>query len=80
MIRQIRAARYDVGIDLRGDLRQITFFLALGGMPIRVSSDRTGGARLLTHVWPHDAALHDVEKNLAMASLLGATGRPASMS
>lgn len=76
IVRRIRAGRYDVGIDLRGDLRQITFFLALGGMPVRVSSDRTGGRRLLTHTWPFDASMHEVEKNFAVASLLGATGRP----
>ena len=74
MIRRIRAGKYDVGIDLRGDLRQITFFLGLGGMPVRVSSDRTGGTRLLTHTWPFDPTLHEVEKNLAVASLLGASG------
>ena len=76
MIRRIRAGRYDVGIDLRGDLRQITLFLALGGMPVRVSSDRTGGTRLLTHTWPFDPTLHEVEKNLAVVSMLGANGNP----
>jgi ADP-heptose:LPS heptosyltransferase len=76
IVRLIRAQGYDVGIDLRGDLRQITFFLALGGMPVRVSSDRTGGRRLLTHVWPFDDSLHEVQKNLAVAALLGASGHP----
>lgn len=70
VIREIRAARYDVGIDLRGDLRHATFFLALGGIPVRVGSDRTGGARLLTHVWSFDARAHEVEKNVAVAALL----------
>jgi ADP-heptose:LPS heptosyltransferase len=74
MIRSIKARRYDVGIDLRGDLRQILFFLRLGGMPIRASSDRTGGRSLLTHVWTHDPLLHEVEKNAAIAALLGAVG------
>ncbi|MEP6491294.1 MAG: glycosyltransferase family 9 protein [bacterium] len=75
-IREVRSERYDVAIDLRGDLRQIVLFLALGGMPVRVSSDRTGGRRLLTHVWPHDASKHEVEKNFAIAALVGATGAP----
>lgn len=74
MIRQIKARRYDVGIDLRGDLRQIALFLRLGGMPIRVSSDRTGGRALLTHVWTHDPRLHEVEKDAAIAALVGAAG------
>ena len=76
IIWRIRAQKYDVGIDLRGDLRHITFFLALGGMPVRVSSDRTGGRRLLTHLWPFQDSLHEVEKNFAVAALLGATGQP----
>ena len=74
MIRSIKTRRYDVGIDLRGDLRQIVFFLRLGGMPIRVSSDRTGGRSLLTHGWTYDPKLHEVEKNAAIAGLLGAVG------
>lgn len=77
VIAEIRARRYDVGIDLRGDLRQIVCFLTLGGIAIRVSSDRTGGASLLTHVWTHDASLHEVEKNVAIAGLLGAAGAPS---
>lgn len=76
VLRRIRGNRYDVGIDLRGDLRQIALFLGLGGMPVRVSSDRTGGRNLLTHIWKYDASLHEVEKNAAIAALLGATGRP----
>jgi ADP-heptose:LPS heptosyltransferase len=76
MLHQIRGNKYDVGIDLRGDLRQIAFFLGAGGMPVRVSSDRTGGRSLLTHIWPHDPSLHEVEKNFAIAALLGAVGRP----
>src|SRR5262245_29382588 len=74
MIRQIKTRRYDVGIDLRGDLRQIALFLRFGGMPIRVSSDRTGGRTLLTHVWTHDPRLHEVEKDAAIAALVGAAG------
>jgi lipopolysaccharide heptosyltransferase II len=77
LIGRIRAGRYDVGIDLRGDLRQIAFFLAFGGMPVRVSSDRTGGRRLLTHTWPFDASQHEVRKNFAVAALLGAMGQPS---
>src|SRR5262245_26806007 len=74
MIRGIKSRRYDVGIDLRGDLRQIALFLRLGGMPIRVSSDRTGGRTLLTHVWTNDPRLHDGEKDAAIAALVGAAG------
>ncbi len=74
VIRQIRTGRYDVGIDLRGDLRQILLFLVLGRCAERVSSDRTGGARLLTRVAPYQDAQHEVEKNVAVARLLGVDG------
>jgi ADP-heptose:LPS heptosyltransferase len=77
VIRNLRARRYDIAIDLRGDLRQILCFLLLGGASERVSSDRTGGAELLTKVWPYNHALHEVEKDMAVAALLGARGTPA---
>jgi ADP-heptose:LPS heptosyltransferase len=74
VIRYIRAGRYDVGIDLRGDLRQILLFLVLGRCSERVSSDRTGGTRLLTRSARYHDAQHEVEKNVAVARLLGVDG------
>jgi heptosyltransferase-2 len=76
-VRELRRGRYDIGIDLRGDLRQIVFFLHAAKMPIRVSSNRTGGADLLTHVWHNDERLHEVQKDFAIAALLGAEGQPS---
>jgi ADP-heptose:LPS heptosyltransferase len=77
VIADLRARRYDIAIDLRGDLRQILYFLLLGRASARVSSDRTGGAKLLTKVWSYDRALHEVEKNMAVAALLDAHGAPS---
>ena len=74
VIRSIRAGRYDVGIDLRGDLRQILLFLVLGRCSERVSSDRTGGTRLLTRSVRYHDAQHEVEKNAAVAGLLAVEG------
>lgn len=76
VIRDVRAGRYDVGIDLRGDLRQIVMFLGATGIPVRVGSDRTGGRGLLTHAWAYDTSLHEVEKNMAIVAMLGAGGPP----
>jgi ADP-heptose:LPS heptosyltransferase len=73
-ISRIRARRYDIIVDLRGDLRQILLFLALGGAPERVSSDRTGGRRLLTSCTRYVDAQHEVEKNARVVELLGARG------
>jgi ADP-heptose:LPS heptosyltransferase len=70
-IRTVRDGRYDIAIDLRGDLRQILFFLVLGGAPVRVSSDRTGGRELLTHVAAYDATRHEVEHEMAIVETLG---------
>ena len=78
---RIRRRRYDIGIDLRGDLRHFVSFFTLGGIPERVSSDRTGGAVLLTSCVHHDEHIHEVARTLAIAAALGAapTGRPIVM-
>ena len=74
----IRRRRYDVGIDLRGDLRHFIWFFWLGGIPERVSSDRTGGAVFLTSCAPHRDDIHEVTRTLAIAASIGAAsnGRP----
>jgi heptosyltransferase-3 len=74
LVRGLRDARYDIAIDLRGDLRQILFFLALARVPTRVSSDRTGGQRLLTHVARFDPDRHTVEDMAAIVGTLGVRG------
>ena len=71
-ISTIRERRYDIAIDLRGDLRQILFFLAFGGAAERVSSDRTGGVALLTRVAKYRDRVHQVESSASIAELLGA--------
>ncbi|HTD59350.1 MAG TPA: glycosyltransferase family 9 protein [Gemmatimonadaceae bacterium] len=71
LINTLRAEHYDIAIDLRGDLRQILFFLVFGGAPVRVSSDRTGGRELLTHVAKYDATRHEVEHEMAIVETLG---------
>ncbi|HTX65544.1 MAG TPA: glycosyltransferase family 9 protein, partial [Opitutaceae bacterium] len=75
-VARIRSGQYDVGVDLRGDLRQIFLFLALGRCRERVSSDRTGGARLLTRCARYVASGHEVERGAAIAALLGVKGPP----
>lgn len=76
IVMKIRRRRYAVAVDLRGDLRHILFFLALSGAPVRVSTDRTGGAALLTHRWPFDPSLHEVQKNAAIVAELGVNALP----
>lgn len=74
VVRQLRRARYDCVVDLRGDLRHIVFFLAASGARERVSSDRTGGTRLLTRWNRYVPARHEVDQDAAVAALLGAEG------
>jgi ADP-heptose:LPS heptosyltransferase len=76
--RRIRMSRYDIGIDLRGDIRHFIWFFGLGGIPERISSDRTGGAVFLTSCVHHDENLHEVARTLAIAAAVGAApvGRP----
>ena len=74
LIFRLRRTRYDVAVDLRGDLRQIFLLMCIPGIPERVGTDRTGGRRLLTRCWPYRSGLHVVEQNMAIVGLLGATG------
>lgn len=73
-MRRLRARRYDVAIDLRGDLRQIAFFAAGSGAAERVSSDRTGGRSLLTRCSRYEPGRHEVDQDAAVATLVGAVG------
>jgi ADP-heptose:LPS heptosyltransferase len=75
---RIRQRKYDVGIDLRGDIRHFVWFFSLGGIPERVSSDRTGGAVFLTSCARYVDGVHEVIRTLAIAETVGAApvGRP----
>ena len=57
MIWRIRAGRYDVGIDLRGDLRRSRSFDQADARTCQLGPH--GGTRLLTHTWPFDPTLHE---------------------
>lgn len=79
VISRIRGGEYDVGIDLRGDLRQIMYFLVLGGCTERVSTNRTGGEALLTRYSQFDANVHELQKTTSVLQTLGIDGeRPQS--
>lgn len=48
LLPRLRRHRFDLGIDLRGDLRHILLFLVAGGVRQRVGYDRSGGECLLS--------------------------------
>lgn len=77
LVRRLRGQRWDIGIDMRGDIRNI-LILYFANCIQRVGFDFTGGARLLTRVVPDDgrlASLLEHHERLA-ASLDAFDGRP----
>lgn len=75
--RRLRWGRYDLGIDVRGDVLTI-FVLAIAGIPRRLGWVMGGGGFLLTDVadWAPDR--HEVLSRLALLERLGLpSGDPA---
>ena len=66
-IRRLRKGRFDLGIDLRGDILSI-IPLFLSGIPFRFGRDRWGGGFLLTHPVSTDRSkdVHEKDKTLAL--------------
>jgi ADP-heptose:LPS heptosyltransferase len=56
LLRVLRTRSWDMGVEIRGDIRQI-LLLALAGAKVRVGLDITGGGPLLTKVVPIDNKL-----------------------
>ena len=63
LIKILKPNLYDVGIDLRGDLRNI-LILRLAGIKRTIGYGITGGGFLLNEAVPHDASRHQVRLNL----------------
>jgi ADP-heptose:LPS heptosyltransferase len=62
MIRRLRERKFDVFIDLRGDIRHFFLFGWLPAVPMRIANDRSGGSFLLTHVWRFQPGIHEIDK------------------
>lgn len=71
-IRKLRSAKFDLGIDLRGDLLSI-IPLFLSGTKFRFAKATRGGGFLLTHTvqWSKDDILHEKDKALRLPEDLG---------
>lgn len=61
----LRRKRFDLGFDLRGDLRNI-LLMTLAGVRYRVGFDIAGGRGLLNQVGEYDETLHQTELNLKL--------------
>ncbi len=73
----LRHERYDLGIDFRGDFRNI-ILMASAGIPERLSYPVTGGGFLLTRQTSYDRKLHQVLLNLKLLEPLGIAAKPES--
>jgi ADP-heptose:LPS heptosyltransferase len=74
-IKQLRARRYDLAIEMRGDIRDI-LFTALSGPRAIVGSSMRGGGPFLDREGPTDEDTHRVEFNLAIAAAADAPAPP----
>ena len=70
--RSLREYRYDLGIDVRGDVLSV-LVLALAGVRRRVGWSMGGGAFLLTDVAAWIPGRHEVRSRLALLERLGIT-------
>ena len=68
---EIRKKRYDLGMDLRGDLRNIFLFLTLTGIEHRLSFDRSGGDYFLSKAVDFNKSEHLIDKNKRLLKELG---------
>lgn len=68
--RQLRSPRYDLGIDVRGDVLSV-LALALARIPRRLGWAMGGGGFLLTDVAPWQAGRHEVESRALLLKTLG---------
>ena len=68
--RSLRRGRYDLGIDVRGDVLSV-LVLALAGIPRRVGWAMGGGGFLLTDVARWVPGRHEVDSRLALLGPLG---------
>lgn len=72
MVRELRAARYDVAVDLRGWFPNFAPLLWRARIPVRIGFARLGVGALLTHAQPHVYdRRHELEHQLDLLRLWG---------
>ena len=70
-IRQFRKRRFDLVIEARGDIRDLSFLVWPLRAKFKISYDVGGGGYLLTHVVPYKGLSHKVEYHLNLIRYLG---------
>jgi heptosyltransferase-2 len=74
---KLREMRYDLGIDVRGDVLSV-LVLALAGVRRRVGWSMGGGAFLLTDVAEWSPGRHEVRSRLALLERIGIAPDPSA--
>jgi len=69
-VSEIKNRKYDLAIDLRGDIRNIFFFMVLPGIPVRISYARTGGSYFLSCSHEFVPDQHEIDKNFKLLECL----------
>jgi heptosyltransferase-1 len=70
LIRLLRKGRFDLAIDLKGDVRNI-LIAYLSRAKKRVSYGIRGGGFLLTDMVDYESEIHEIDKNLRLLNRLG---------
>ncbi len=65
MLREIRNEGFDIGIDLRGDIRNILLMFS-GKVGFRIGYGITGGGFLLNRMPHYEKEMHEIDKNLKL--------------
>ncbi|NCO32264.1 MAG: hypothetical protein AUJ92_19730 [Armatimonadetes bacterium CG2_30_59_28] len=76
--RRLRVQRFDLGIDLRGDFRNL-LLMTLAGIPYRVSYADQGGGFLLNRIAQRTKYQHEVYRSLDVAQALHPTNQPETL-
>lgn len=70
ILNKLKEEHYDLGIDFRGDLRNI-LMMVLAGIPVRIAYGATGGKFWLSSCPVFDPECHQVELNFRLLKDLG---------
>jgi lipopolysaccharide heptosyltransferase II len=70
ILRAIRNEGFDIGVDLRGDIRSI-LLMFLGKVKFRVGYGVTGGEFLLNRIAVYEKDTHEIDKNIKLVNELG---------
>lgn len=72
IFREIKERRFNLALDLRGDMRNIFFLTFLTGIPYRISFASSGGWYLLTKVLKYPPGLHEAQYHMEVVKAAGA--------